>query len=225
MTTHFDKGFGRPACRFSRFGGGGFKTSVNKNDVDCSRCAKSQGFTPKAKAGPSNPGGTCQACFRVQRVIDGKTVALHGYERPGMGHIVGNCFGSRHQPFEKDSSITAKHLDFTQTFRVQMKARLDRLVANQVQELAFNLETNERNPDYRPSEAGSKRFIHKVVDVQKGAAAVYAPAGTLRGHIPAFEDLRRRAIAEAERTISVLDKEIAFLVDKLNNWAVKELLP
>src|SRR5580692_8113649 len=101
MTTHFKKvrsnGMTVTACRpFGNRGrGGGFMASTDVlADVDCSLCAKKMGVAPKAKQGPANPGGTCQVCFAVQRVLKGQTMTLHGYTRPGCGYIIGDCPGS-----------------------------------------------------------------------------------------------------------------------------------
>jgi len=49
--------------------------------------------------------GTCSCCFANHklRLLAGKTVpqmVLHGYQRPGWGYVVGQCFGLKYPPFE-----------------------------------------------------------------------------------------------------------------------------
>lgn len=43
--------------------------------------------------------GTCSVCFRNIK-LDKKAMALHGYRRPGIGHIYGSCFGVKYPPYE-----------------------------------------------------------------------------------------------------------------------------
>ena len=42
----------------------------------------------------------CQICSRVQKLTPGKKMVHHGYNRPGHGYIVGDCFGVGYQPYE-----------------------------------------------------------------------------------------------------------------------------
>ncbi|MEQ6332927.1 hypothetical protein [Sphingobium sp. MK2] len=51
--------------------------------------------------------GTCQACFGEFKVNEAsKLIVLHGYQRPGIGFILGNCEGHDHAPFEYDFQLT-----------------------------------------------------------------------------------------------------------------------
>lgn len=52
----------------------------------------------KAKA-DGNPVGICACCFRAQKVQPSGTMFNHGYERPGVGYIIGGCPGSRFPPY------------------------------------------------------------------------------------------------------------------------------
>lgn len=63
--------------------------------------------------------GTCAVCFRnikLHHHDDPKppTMALHGYNRPGHGYILGRCWGGSHQPFEKSCEATQMYLDEVQ---------------------------------------------------------------------------------------------------------------
>lgn len=59
--------------------------------------------------------GTCPVCFRVQKLTPGSLhgtdrsrpgMVLHGYQRPGLGYVVGNCFGQGWPPWELSSEGT-----------------------------------------------------------------------------------------------------------------------
>lgn len=58
--------------------------------------------------------GTCGACFRniklVRKGSDTVLMALHGYNRPGHGYIIGKCWGGDHEPYELGTSATKKML-------------------------------------------------------------------------------------------------------------------
>lgn len=49
--------------------------------------------------------GTCPCCFKEYKLISNKMVH-HGYQRPGHGYIVGDCFGVGYKPFEKSPDGT-----------------------------------------------------------------------------------------------------------------------
>lgn len=44
--------------------------------------------------------GSCPVCFQNIKLRSGKIV-LHGYQRPGHGQVVGNCFGMGYEPYER----------------------------------------------------------------------------------------------------------------------------
>jgi hypothetical protein len=231
MTTHLKKtnhhyGTTFPACArsFRVRNSHSFQMSEDQTAVDCLRCAKIGGFTPKAKQGPTNPGGTCQVCFAQQRVLGGESMALHGYNRPGIGHIIGDCQGSKHLPFEKSKDLTVSHRADLGRFHLQAATYQNDLEAGRITELSVEIETNERNPNFQSWVRGSRRYVSKFVTVKLGDAQVYAPAGE-RGTIPSFETLLRAKISENGYRISNMAREMDFLDSKLATWAVKELLP
>jgi len=62
-----------------------------------------KGRAPRGEpVNPVNPNKvvkTCPCCFRKIAVVR-ERMALHGYERPGHGYILGNCHGTRFPPLE-----------------------------------------------------------------------------------------------------------------------------
>ena len=79
--------------------------------------------------------GTCPVCERPIRVRTGKIVH-HGYARPGRGHIVGDCYGVGHPPYEVSSDGTRAYLGKVVRPRLDMaRDYLDRLERNEVEVL------------------------------------------------------------------------------------------
>jgi hypothetical protein len=61
--------------------------------------------------------GTCAVCFRNIKLVqrgEGAIMALHGYNRPGHGFVVGRCWGGDHAPYELSCEATKlilKHVE------------------------------------------------------------------------------------------------------------------
>ena len=102
-------------------------------------------------------------------------MTLHGYLRPGIGFIVGDCRGSKNLPFEKDNTLTVKHLADVKTQLLRTEEFLKRLQDNDVQSLGTKVDTEERNSHY--GRAGDHhRYIQRTQIVNKGDAQVPYPA-------------------------------------------------
>jgi hypothetical protein len=56
-------------------------------------------------ANKTKTSGTCQACFG-SFALKGEKMVHHGYKRPGVGYIVGDCWGVGHLPYELDVEVT-----------------------------------------------------------------------------------------------------------------------
>lgn len=231
-TTHLKKirkfdGATRPACRMAnawRNSSTSYDTTDVQADVDCTRCAKLEGFAPKAKKASANPGGTCQVCFAEQRVVGGKTMALHGYNRPGIGHIIGDCRGSKRLPFEKACNLTKAHRAHIAADLEDDQKFLAKLNAGEVETLRYDAETTERDPNYQAGIPFATRYLHQTFHVVKGQKTQYGLAG-LRGAVPSYADLLERKVFNVKARIAHMVAELGFLDGKLAGWAVKELLP
>jgi hypothetical protein len=88
---------------------------------DFQKWAKAQGLMEavEAKIGPAPVKksrqeleantGTCPCCFggfKLRNVAGNPGMVLHGYQRPGWGYAVGNCYGVHHLPYELSCSGT-----------------------------------------------------------------------------------------------------------------------
>lgn len=78
----------------------------------------------------------CQICAGMWKAKKDGTLVNHGYQRPGWGYIVGNCFGVGHQPFP---SVTA----IDKAIQYATEAREDQLNLAQTTE-TFPLKTGTR---------------------------------------------------------------------------------
>ncbi len=68
--------------------------------------------------------GTCGVCGHEQKLKNGKTLVLHGYQRPGHGYIVGDCFGVGYQPWEKSKEAV---VDYIKALEKMLKQRTEQL--------------------------------------------------------------------------------------------------
>jgi hypothetical protein len=75
--------------------------------------------------------GTCGACLRnIKLVAKGNahpTMALHGYNRPGYGYVVGKCLGGEHPPYELSTEATKIMLASVTDHYNALKKQLDYL--------------------------------------------------------------------------------------------------
>lgn len=72
--------------------------------------------------------GTCAACQRQIKVRDGRLVH-HGYQRPGHGHIEGDCFGVGYEPHEKSPKLAKDCLTFVKELAKEKEAFIAHLDA------------------------------------------------------------------------------------------------
>lgn len=112
--------------------------------------------------------GSCPCCFRNIKLkqTTGNALPLmvpHGYQRPGWGYHVGNCYGVNYPPFELSTEGT-KHL-LTEVLTPRLKGQkefLERLESGEVNTLHDNLKKIERG------DPGWDRFLrNKIAEVKR----------------------------------------------------------
>jgi len=140
----------------------------------------------KAAVAASRAGrdGECQICQQRFLLDSRGNLVLHGYQRPGHGYIVGDCFGVGHPPWEVSSDALAEWIE-------RLKARSAQLAqeATRVAKLT-SIDVNrgsERNP--------------KFVTLTKGDPPGYDNRGKL-----SFED-------ELEKRVNDLKQQSKWLAD------------
>lgn len=161
------------------------------------------GMDPHEKAAPRTRDntGTCAVCFRniklIQKVNQDAVMAVHGYNRPGHGYIIGRCWGGEYPPYELSSKATELVLKDHERRLIVAKARLKELQSDKLKE--FN--ENEFNPN-----ATTRRMV------VKSELGPDLWAYSLRKHID-------RAEREADG-VEVYMKIFRWLVQ---NWKVRDL--
>ena len=156
--------------------------------------------------------GLCPACQRQVKARDGKLVH-HGYQRPGAGYIVGDCFGVGYEPHEI-SPKCAEDLKTLVTLRLgnerealrhaptkttaldvhaleQELVRLDGLLTNWSPRPLFTLE----------EEIAQKRDAKIVRDIEKQARQDAKIANLVAGFRQRLESASRRRTASVFITI------------------------
>ncbi len=73
----------------------------------CGCGAWERGYTPAKES--VKPRAECQICERMQ-AVSGGLMMNHGYQRPGIGFIVGKCMGTDHQPYPATDALV-KYLE------------------------------------------------------------------------------------------------------------------
>lgn len=162
--------------------------------------------------------GTCQCCFNPQKVSKGggKLMSLHGYQRPGIGYIIGDCMGQGEQPYEVSCELTKKLRGVVMGMKQEADAYLAKLKADEVEELPASIPTNEKEND----RYGYPRTKYVNVMVKRGAPAAQNPhfPQSPWQRIPSFESLREDEGFAVHRKVQQMEAHIAFLSEKINTW-------
>lgn len=69
---------------------------------------------------------TCGYCWRVHAVNGAGRLVHHGYQRPGVGHIIGDCPAVGEEPWERSTVATAQLLGSRQLHAASVADRLAR---------------------------------------------------------------------------------------------------
>lgn len=73
---------------------------------------------------------TCQICaMRFQVTEKARNMVLHGYQRPGVGYIIGDCYGHGHPPFEVSRDQLGKWIEIEKKKVADLQAVVLRLKA------------------------------------------------------------------------------------------------
>jgi hypothetical protein len=75
--------------------------------------------------------GTCAICSHAQVVRNGVMVN-HGYQRPGHGDIVGECFGTGRDPYETSAKACVEYVPHLEAAKTSYEGRLADLTSGKV---------------------------------------------------------------------------------------------
>lgn len=172
---------------------------------------------PEKKRGPraaTHEGecGFCERRFSIGR--SDERLALHGFQRPGTGWLIGACPGENKRPVELSTetlellrAAAAHHAEGAETFAAHLRS-------GTVAELLFDL----RRPGFHSlprTATHSERF--ETVTVRPGDKADY-----IRG-LPSFNDLLGQRLRNAEREGRHARELEARAVSRITTWKLAEL--
>lgn len=157
--------------------------------------------------------GTCPVCEgRIK--VRGGTLVHHGYQRPGYGHIVGDCFGVNRLPHETSPETAKAYRDeaivpriaacVRETARVETATVLaytyERRLADR-QKVPAQIEVKQGDPP-SPHVDEVDRFNHLI---------------------PSFDQVRRVRLANLESEIRMLERDNERLTKLVDTWSKQEL--
>ncbi len=154
--------------------------------------------------------GTCQGCFGqyVVKASRGRLrVVLHGYERPGIGHLIGDCPGHGHEPFEvsKDQTIVFRESLVGQL--AGLRKQLARLKSGDVTEIYIEVEDESIPRSY-----GQKRAT-KAIAIGPGWKNP-----SPHKYYDTYEKRMQSKIAEVAGQVGGVESAITFMDMMIERW-------
>lgn len=153
---------------------------------DHSRQAKER-ERAEIKASTTENTGTCQICARTQKMLRGRMVN-HGYNRPGYGYIVGNCFGVGHEAYEKSKDACETYIERLEVYLVNTERNLERLKTGKVK--SFKIAAKRKGQEDR----------------------------VITSDDAEWEDHLKRAINNEEHQKSQIESDIKFYKKRIADW-------
>lgn len=178
-------------------------TNLIKLATTIARVRKTEAAKAAHKAARDEKCGECSVCFGDYVVTEDDVaghatikvplkVVHHGYQRPGIGYIVGDCHGVGYAPFEISCEGTKAWL-----------ADLKRFLHNEQEALRKLPERDETLVQCGQKQIGG-RWLPDHKTVKRGEP----------GFDAAINELRRKF----ERTIKALNQDIALYGQKIADW-------
>lgn len=166
--------------------------------------------------------GNCQCCFRQQvtkvtksrkngRMGDtnGLTMVLHGYNRPGVGHAVGDCGGYGQAPYELSCQCTKIWLGQLNLLLPRLKDRLAMLQAGPDSLLILVTDYSRSVP------FGGKRPT-RTIEIDRFTPMYEGRYGWEPDN--GFDRHLKNKIGEVEQDIRHVEKDIEFLTKRVAEW-------
>ena len=149
--------------------------------------------------------GTCPVCENRQKVRDGLMVH-HGYQRPGWGQIVGDCFAVGMEPYETSPRGCELYLESLQESLKLAYAALDNLkVAKKVTFTLKPWRSTDKPESFELNEGDAQRYT------DRGRA------------IPSFDKHKANLVALGEQEIKHIGSEITRITRRITAWKPSEL--
>jgi hypothetical protein len=134
--------------------------------------------------------GTCAICLHAQ-VVRNNVMVAHGYQRPGHGYIIGECFGVGYPAYETAPAACVAYIPHLQGIKTTSEAYLARLTSGKVTEFS------ERKRNYRTNN-------YEVV--------------VIRQQDRAFAGMLQTEITHVQQQIQYVIADIATMQARITNW-------
>lgn len=142
--------------------------------------------------------GYCPACDGDFKVRDGVLVH-HGYQRPGYGHIVGDCFAVHMAPHETSPETAKKFLQHLQAIEASLVTRVE------------HLKTTDTLLVEKTKYEGGK-YVEYTVTLKKGEVEEYE-----------WDRTQTRQIDRVQSALRVLRSDIERVQNLVDTWVEKPL--
>jgi hypothetical protein len=134
--------------------------------------------------------GTCAICSNSQVVRNGGMV-VHGYQRPGYGYIVGECFGVRYAPYETSADACVAYVPVLEAHKTKFEGNLADLNAGKIKE-------------FRETKYNWRTRQDEIIVIKKGE--------------PRFNELLKAEIASTEQQIKYIIRDIVEMKRRITEW-------
>lgn len=127
--------------------------------------------------------GSCPVCFQNVKMSSGRTIVLHGYERPGHGSVEGKCFGVGYPPFELSVKGTLEYLELSLAPRLaSIKRALTAFKSGSVDELYLERSKKKITPSDPEWDVVRRRKIDELESDQERSEVEVEAYTRLRDH-------------------------------------------
>jgi hypothetical protein len=134
--------------------------------------------------------GTCAICNNSQVVRKGGMV-VHGYQRPGHGYIIGECFGVGYAPYEISADACVAYVPVLEAHKTKFETNLKNLVDGKIKE-------------FRETKHNWRTRQDEIIVVKKGE--------------PRFAEILKMEINSAERQIEYVTSDIKEMNRRIKEW-------
>jgi hypothetical protein len=139
--------------------------------------------------------GTCAICDSSQVVRNGVMVA-HGYRRPGVGYLIGECFGVGRKPYEVSNAACVEYIPHLVNAKEQFETRLANMTAGKIASFV------EKKRNYRTNR-------DEEIVINRGDKR--------------FDEILKSHIANVSQQIKYVTADIATMQAKVTNWKLGAL--
>jgi len=157
---------------------------------------------------PAITEGTCQICFRSQKLSRGH-LSLHGYHVP-FGEFIGVCCGARHAPFEESCDRTKWYLNSLIIPKLDDVISILARLRSEPESVLYD--PYPRDPNLEP------------ITILNGAEAVYGPWKTgsygqrYRSYIPSYKIALNEVISNYESELKIITRHRTEIEGKIASW-------